>query len=136
MTEFIEGFFSFVERMRAESLPQIFIDTFAYYYEQLASGQTGLIAETDICPVTNLTDAESLPDESVAVGEGVLGKTAVIKLNGGLGTGMGLEQAKSLLEIKNGLTFLDIIAKQSMINGVPLILMNSFATHSDSLAHL
>jgi UTP--glucose-1-phosphate uridylyltransferase len=136
MTEFIEGFFSFVERMRAESLPQIFIDTFAYYYEQLASGQTGLIAETDICPVTNLTDAESLPDESVAVGEGVLGKTAVIKLNGGLGTGMGLEQAKSLLEIKNGLTFLDIIAKQSMIIGVPLILMNSFATHADSLAHL
>jgi len=36
----------------------------------------------------------------------------MLKLNGGLGTGMGLEKAKSLLEIKDGNTFLDFIAKQ------------------------
>ena len=42
----------------------------------------------------------------------MLGKTAVLKLNGGLGTSMGLEKAKSLLEVSGGLTFLDLIAKQ------------------------
>ena len=31
----------------------------------------------------------------------------VLKLNGGLGTGMGLEKAKSLLPVKQGLTFLE-----------------------------
>ena len=36
----------------------------------------------------------------------------MLKLNGGLGTGMGLEKAKSLLPIKDGVTFLDFIARQ------------------------
>ena len=36
----------------------------------------------------------------------------MLKLNGGLGTGMGLNQAKSLLPIKDGVTFLDFIARQ------------------------
>lgn len=36
----------------------------------------------------------------------------MLKLNGGLGTSMGLEKAKSLLEVKDGKTFLDLIAEQ------------------------
>jgi UDP-N-acetylglucosamine pyrophosphorylase len=36
----------------------------------------------------------------------------VLKLNGGLGTGMGLDKAKSLLKIKGNDTFLDLTAKQ------------------------
>ena len=36
----------------------------------------------------------------------------MFKLNGGLGTSMGLEKAKSLLEVKDGKTFLDLIAEQ------------------------
>ena len=36
----------------------------------------------------------------------------VIKLNGGLGTGMGMDKAKSLLPVRGGLTFLDIVARQ------------------------
>lgn len=36
----------------------------------------------------------------------------MLKLNGGLGTSMGLEKAKSLLEVKGGKTFLDLIAEQ------------------------
>ncbi len=60
----------------------------------------------------------------------------MLKLNGGLGTSMGLEAAKSLLPVKNGLTFLDIIARQALHAGVPLVLMNSFNTHDDSLAAL
>lgn len=42
----------------------------------------------------------------------LLSQTAVFKLNGGLGTSMGLEKAKSLLEVKDGKTFLDLIAEQ------------------------
>ena len=42
-----------------------------------------------------------------------LAAQVMLKLNGGLGTGMGLEKAKSLLEIKDGNTFLDFIAKQA-----------------------
>ncbi|MEA1973473.1 MAG: UTP--glucose-1-phosphate uridylyltransferase, partial [Candidatus Cloacimonadota bacterium] len=71
-----------------------------------------------------------------------LNKLAVIKLNGGLGTSMGLKKAKSLLPVKDGLSFLDIIAKQ-ILNirqksdvQIPLILMNSFNTSYDSLNEL
>jgi UTP--glucose-1-phosphate uridylyltransferase len=55
---------------------------------------------------------------------------------------MGMTQAKSLLEVKDGLTFLDIIARQVLGlreragAPVPLVLMNSFATRDDSLAAL
>ena len=66
----------------------------------------------------------------------------MLKLNGGLGTSMGMTKAKSLLEVKDGLTFLDIIARQilearSRLGArLPLVLMNSFATRDDSLAAL
>lgn len=129
-------FAPFAERMQAEGLPQIFIDTFAYYYGLLLEGETGLIPEADIRPVESLPDAERLSDSLLAVGEAAKGKTAVIKLNGGLGTSMGLDQAKSLLPIKGELSFLDVIARQSSHSGAPLILMNSFATEADSLALL
>ncbi|MCB8921948.1 MAG: UTP--glucose-1-phosphate uridylyltransferase [Ardenticatenaceae bacterium] len=122
--------------MRAADLPELFIETFASYYAQLVQGRTGLIAEADITPVETLPDMETLPEELAAVGEGVLAKTAVIKLNGGLGTSMGLAQAKSLLPVRDGLSFLDIIARQALQAGVPLMLMNSFATEADSLALL
>jgi UTP--glucose-1-phosphate uridylyltransferase len=79
---------------------------------------------------------EKLPERLVKVGEAALGKTAVIKLNGGLGTSMGLEQAKALLPVKQGLSFLDIIARQVQQDGVPLLLMNSFNTEAESIEAL
>ena len=66
----------------------------------------------------------------------------MLKLNGGLGTSMGMTRAKSLLEVKDGLTFLDLIVRQVLDlrkrSGarLPLVLMNSFATRDDSLAAL
>lgn len=42
----------------------------------------------------------------------LLAHTAVLKLNGGLGTSMGLEKAKSMLVVKEGKNFLDLIAEQ------------------------
>ncbi|WP_420631203.1 UTP--glucose-1-phosphate uridylyltransferase [Candidatus Leptofilum sp.] len=122
--------------MKAEALPSIFIDTFAYYYEQLVTGQTGFISESEIEPVAELPDAESFPVRLREIGDVALQKTAVIKLNGGLGTSMGLKKAKSLLPVKDDLTFLDVIARQAQLANVPLILMNSFSTEEDSLALL
>ncbi|PVV04775.1 hypothetical protein BB560_000711 [Smittium megazygosporum] len=68
----------------------------------------------------------------------LLNKLAVIKLNGGLGTTMGCVGPKSAIEVRNGLTFLDLTVQQiehlnSTYNAnVPLILMNSFNTDEDT----
>lgn len=45
-------------------------------------------------------------------GEKYLPQTVVLKLNGGLGTSMGLDKAKSLLPVKGDDSFLDLTAKQ------------------------
>ncbi|HUM69832.1 MAG TPA: UTP--glucose-1-phosphate uridylyltransferase, partial [Chloroflexota bacterium] len=130
--QFSPPFRPFAARMQAEGLPDVFIRTFAGYYEQLVAGNTGLISESEIEPVTALPDADTFSEEMAAIDEEAMPHTAVIKLNGGLGTSMGLEQAKSLLVVKEGLSFLDIIARQSICTAVPLILMDSFSTQEDA----
>ena len=66
----------------------------------------------------------------------------MIKLNGGLGTSMGMDRAKSLLCVRRGLSFLDVIARQVLHlrreygATLPLIFMNSFRTSGDTLAAL
>jgi UTP--glucose-1-phosphate uridylyltransferase len=129
-------FAPFADRMQAEGLPDIVIRTFAHYYDQLASGKTGLVAEADIEPVDSLPDVEEFPAELAAVGRAALPHALLLKLNGGLGTSMGLARAKSLLKVKDGLTFLDIIARQAVSADIPLVLMNSYNTREDSLAAL
>ncbi|XAR73610.1 UTP--glucose-1-phosphate uridylyltransferase [Bertholletia excelsa] len=68
----------------------------------------------------------------------LLDKLVVLKLNGGLGTTMGCTGPKSVIEVRNGLTFLDLIVIQiEYLNSrygcnVPLLLMNSFNTHDDT----
>ena len=134
-------FAPFAERMQREGLPQIVIDNFHYYYDVLASGSVGLIAESEIEPATQVPDIAAASAYAEA-GRAALGRAAVLKLNGGLGTSMGLDQAKSLLVAREGMTFLDIIARQNLSFGtrydcqVPLILMNSFNTDADSRAVL
>ncbi|VAW35693.1 UTP--glucose-1-phosphate uridylyltransferase [hydrothermal vent metagenome] len=132
----ISRFSFFKTRMEAAGLPSIFIETFAYYYEQLVAGETGYIPEAAILPVAQVPNVVQFPDYLVEMGRAVLPKTAVIKLNGGLGTSMGLKQAKSLLPVKEGYSFLDIIALQAQLSNVPLLLMNSFSTEADSMAAL
>ena len=69
----------------------------------------------------------------------MLDRLVVVKLNGGLGTSMGLSGPKSLLEIKPGMSFLDVLATQVLAlrerHGarLPLVLMNSAATRGPSL---
>ncbi|OGS35116.1 MAG: UTP--glucose-1-phosphate uridylyltransferase [Elusimicrobia bacterium RIFOXYB2_FULL_49_7] len=126
-------FTPFEDRMRAEALPALAINTFRHYYLQLVKGETGLIPENAIKPVDSLPDTGTFGPDLAEAGRQALSKAVLIKLNGGLGTGMGLDKAKSLLVVKNGLSFLDIIAQQAMRAGVPLVLMNSFSTRNDSL---
>ncbi|EFO96774.1 hypothetical protein CRE_17186 [Caenorhabditis remanei] len=72
----------------------------------------------------------------------ILNKLAVIKLNGGLGTTMGCTKAKSLIEVREGYSFMDlaVLEHQRMCEtfGVdtPLYLMNSFYTDDDTKAYL
>ena len=68
----------------------------------------------------------------------MLDKLVVIKLNGGLGTSMGCKGPKSIIPVRNDLTFLDLTVQQiEYLNkqfdaDVPLILMNSFNTDQDT----
>jgi UTP--glucose-1-phosphate uridylyltransferase len=136
-----DGLSEALDKLRADGAPDVAVDTFAHYYEQLAAGETGTLAETEIEPVESVPDADELPDPGDEVQE-ALDRTVAIRLNGGLGTSMGMTRAKSLLEAKEGLSFLDLIARQLMglreRTGarLPLVLMNSFATRRDSLRAL
>ena len=129
-------FAPFEERMRNENMPELAIQSFRYYYAQLVEGQTGFIRAADIEAVENIPDAESISEKTANIGQAALSSAVILKLNGGLGTSMGLEKAKSLLQIKGEYSFLDIIAQQALALDIPLVLMNSFATEEDSLAFL
>ena len=84
------------------------------------------------------------PDEVVQYkslsenGANNLDKLAVLKLNGGLGTSMGCVGPKSVIEVRDGNTFLDLSVRQiEHLNrkydaDVPLLLMNSFNTDADT----
>ncbi len=123
-------------KMEAADLSSAAIRAFLFQYDKLAANEAGLIQESDISPVQGLPsiDDEPLP----ADGPSLVGKTVVLKLNGGLGTGMGLEKAKSLLRVRRELTFLDIIARQflhlrdSAASEPRLLFMNSFSTSADT----
>lgn len=126
--------------MREAGLDDTAVQTFAHYYRLLEHGETGMIPEATIEPLDmdSLADVE-VPDEAARE---AIRSTAVIKLNGGLGTSMGMDRAKSLLCVRRGMSFLDIIARQvlqlrrSHDAALPLILMNSFRTSEDSMAAL
>jgi UTP--glucose-1-phosphate uridylyltransferase len=128
------------DKMTAAGVDGVAVDTFAHYYRLLEHGETGMIPESSIDPVS----MESLSDVVVSdeAGAAAVRATAVIKLNGGLGTSMGMDRAKSLLCVRRGLSFLDIIARQVLHlrkeydAPLPLIFMNSFRTSADTMAAL
>jgi UTP--glucose-1-phosphate uridylyltransferase len=133
-----DGLQASIDKMREAGVGQAAIDTFAYYYEQLREGASGMLPESEIERVSDLPTLDSLPEGDPALVDAAV----VIKLNGGLGTSMGMTKAKSLIDAKDRLTFLDIVVGQVLAlrsrfgARVPLVLMNSFATREDSLAAL
>ena len=130
-------------KMEQAGVDPVAIDVFAHYYRLVESGETGMIAESTIEPVDipSLADVDLGTEDGRTPTEGLAG-TVVIKLNGGLGTSMGLDRAKSLLEVRDGLSFLDIIARQVLWARekydvtLPLVFMDSFRTTDDTMAAL
>ncbi|GAB2772799.1 UTP--glucose-1-phosphate uridylyltransferase [Nocardioides salsibiostraticola] len=124
-------------KMRDAKVDEVAIETFAHYFRLLEHGETGMIPEDAIEPVDipKLSDAEV--DDEVA--REAIQHTVTIKLNGGLGTSMGMDRAKSLLCVGRGLSFLDIISRQvrhlreEYDATLPLIFMNSFRTSADTM---
>ncbi len=127
--------------MRTAGVAEVAITVFSYYYGLLESGAQGKIPESEIEPLRDLPSLDSL-DIDETTRRNALAGTAVIKLNGGLGTSMGVTGPKSALPVLDGLTFLDIIARQILALRekydvtLPLVLMNSFRTRDESLAIL
>jgi len=128
---------AFVAKMQNEGLQPLVIETFAYYYNKVLRGETGLIYDREIQPVESeeIAQLENLKKYDTA-GQHALEHCVRIVLNGGLGTTMGLIGPKSLIEAKNGKTFLEIILAQSEASGVQLVLMNSFNTQAATQAAL
>jgi UTP--glucose-1-phosphate uridylyltransferase len=128
---------SFTSKMREAGLPDAAAAAFRFHLESYLAGETGVLGRDRIEPIGDLPDAAAF-DRAQPIDEGLLGRTVVIKLNGGLGTSMGLETAKSLIEVRPGATFLDLIARQVLdLRGrtgkrIPLLLMNSFRTADDT----
>lgn len=106
---------------------------FASYYDDLVRGVSGTIGESDIRP---LDDVPRLADVEIsdADADAALRVTALVRLNGGLGTSMGMTGPKSLLPVRDGRTFLDVVVEQVRAArgtsgaALPLVLMQSFRT--------
>ena len=110
--------------------------------EQLGEPQAGRLPGDDLEPLEDLPRLEELPEPPREQAREVLDRLVVVKLNGGLGTSMGLAGPKSLLEVKPGTSFLDVLAAQVLglreRHGarLPLVLMNSAGTRGPSLEAL
>ena len=82
-----DGLRASVEKMQREGVADPAIRAFEHYYHQLEAGETGLMPEESIEPVTDLPALDELPDDPDAQHE-ALQHAVVIRLNVGLGTSM------------------------------------------------
>jgi UTP--glucose-1-phosphate uridylyltransferase len=137
-----EGRTAAVAKMRADGQHEEAIGAFLSAYDRLVGGDEALIPSDSLEPAGDVTALDDLPEvEEERVGE-VLSQVALIKLNGGLATSMGLQQPKSLMEARDGRSFLDIIVKQTLAlrrrhgAALPLILMDSESTREATLEAL
>merc|ERR1719245_342057 len=127
-------------KMKADGCNTAAIDAFKYNFSVLCSGESTMMPESTLDAVEQLPELDRL---DIELDPELLKQTVILKLNGGLGTGMGLEKAKSLLTVVEGNTFLDLIAKQVAFMkkkynqpDLKFMLMNSFATEADTQAAL
>ena len=134
-----EGLRAAEEKMRAGGQAEEAIRGFRRAYERVDAGESAYLRSEDLEPVS---DVAALGDIAEVDPAEALAHVAVIKLNGGLATTMGLRQPKSLIEAREGHTFLDIIVGQLLALRerhqvrLPLLLMNSEATRRETLEAL
>jgi UTP--glucose-1-phosphate uridylyltransferase len=128
-----------VDKMRAAGAHPEAIRGFERAYERLESGETAMLPSAELEPAGDTPALQDLPEADPAT---ALSQVVVIKLNGGLATTMGLQQPKSLMEARDGKSFLEIIIGQTLAlrrrHGVelPLVLMDSESTREPTLAEL
>ena len=128
-------------KMSEAGVSEAAIDVFSHYYGELEAGATGLLREDTIAPLTDPPMLEDVEIDEASAAEAIR-KTVFIKLNGGLGTSMGMAKAKSLLPVRGGKSFLDLIVDQVRAARarydapLPVLFMNSFNTREDTLAAL
>jgi UTP--glucose-1-phosphate uridylyltransferase len=121
-------------KMRDAGQPEEAIRNFASAYRRLVGGESAMLPSADLEPARDVDTLEALPEADSEA----LDRVAVVKLNGGLATTMGLRSPKSLVEARDGRSFLDIIIGSTLAlrrrYGVrlPLVLMNSQATRGDT----
>ena len=120
--------------MRDAGQPDEAIRSFANAYRRLESGESAMLPSAELEPAGDVDTLEDLPEADA----GALDRVAVVKLNGGLATTMGLRTPKSLVEARDGRSFLDIIIGNTLAlrrrygARLPLVLMNSQATRADT----
>jgi len=127
-------------RMQAIGAHPAAVDGFLRRAALVAGGFSGRVpwSEVGSPEPADLVRFEDLPERGSSQD---LSRLVVVKLNGGLGTSMGLSRAKTLLPVKDGADFLTLTVRQTRLlrerHGapVPLLLMCSKATEADTLAH-
>ncbi|YCM45366.1 UTP--glucose-1-phosphate uridylyltransferase [Verrucomicrobiaceae bacterium 227] len=129
------------KKMESKGVMNAAILAFERAHRIIAGGSSGEVSEDDITSAESVLDYDGLPEVS-GPDEALLQKTVVIKLNGGLGTSMGLEKVKSLLEVRPGVAFLDLMSRQILSlrkttgSDVRFLLMNSKASSDDTQDYL
>lgn len=135
------NFAAFEQKMTAAGMGDAAIRAFRRNYDALLRNESGMIPEDSIEAAAGLSALEDLSGTAPADAS-LLAQAVVIKLNGGLGTSMGLQGPKSLLAVRDGVNFLDLMVRQILdlrkTSGAPvrLLLMNSFSTSGETLGHL
>lgn len=128
-------------RMRGAGMPEALVRQFGRQHVAWRRGVTGRVPldEVEAAGDGALVDYAALPAPTARHREALLRRLVVIKLNGGLGTTMHLDAAKSLIPVRGGQSFLDLFVEQvralrrAGAGEVPLLLMNSFRTRADCL---
>lgn len=132
------------ETMNTAGLSDSFIADFIQKVDAVRNGETGMVRWEEVGDLDPNADEISLEEihSSYPLDRALLSKLVVIKLNGGLGTSMGLDKAKSLIPIKGTLSFLSVMSKQIEFLRtkfgieVPLLFMDSYNTQEDSQKEL
>ncbi|MEW6490242.1 MAG: UTP--glucose-1-phosphate uridylyltransferase [Thermodesulfobacteriota bacterium] len=135
----------FREWFRADGAPQAAVHAFEQMYRAYRGGVTGKVAwaQIEAVGVETLVGADAYEASLCReAGEACLDRLVWIVLNGGLGTSMRMDRAKSLVPVKGAYTFLDLIARyvlrrrQGAGAPFPVLFMHSFHTREESLAAL
>ena len=139
MADYIEATLA---KARDAGAREIELAALRHRLEQLADPQAGQVPGSALEPLEDLPLLDDMAEPAGDTARAVLDQVVVVKLNGGLGTSMGLSGPKSLLEVKPGTTFLDILSTQVLAlrerygARLPLLLMNSSITRGPSLESL